>query len=204
MKPLYLAFVAGLLAFAPAIFSLPPAVDPMPQFSADLVLVRQDHSGVRGRVSFGGQKWRVDVASDGRVGGMIYDFSTQTVYVLLPQMKLYLELHGNTAGAAPFSLVDLRPADPSNPCVLMPLTQCKRLGSDIVDGRPCDNWQLDSVGSTRVACLDKRLRVFIRTSGSDGRTVELHNIREGPQPRELFQIPLDYRKLEKSSGQTSR
>lgn len=199
MKSYCLALVAGLLACAPTIFSLPQAVDSVPQFSADVVLVRQNHSGVRGRVFFGGQKWRFDVASGDRVGEMILDFSTQTAYVLLPQQKLYVELHGNAAGAAPFSLSDLRPPDPSNPCALTQLTQCMRIGSATVDGRPCDNWQLDRVGTTRVGCLDKRLRFFIRTSDSNGRTVELRNIREGRQPRELFQIPADYRELVKGS-----
>jgi hypothetical protein len=143
MKLLRFAFLAGLFAFVPAISSSPPAVDPMPQFSADLVLVRQDRSDVHGRVAFGGQKWRFDVASGDRVGGMIFDFSTQTAYVLLPQQKLYLELHGSAAGAAPFSLADLRPADPSNPCALTPMTECKRLGSQAVDGRTCDSAGLE-------------------------------------------------------------
>ncbi|MGD0467400.1 MAG: hypothetical protein ABSA54_03395 [Terriglobales bacterium] len=198
MKLVTYALLLVLTTVPNAVSSRLPHVEPNPQFSADLVLTGHDRPAVYGHVFFGGQRWRFDVASGGRVGGMIFDFAAQTFYVLLPQMKLYMEFHGDASSMSmsPLSLSSLRPLDPSNPCAAASATDCKRLGSDTVDGRPCDNWQSSSAGITRVGCLDKRIHVYIRARSSDGRVTELHNIREEQQPENIFQVPADYRKLD--------
>jgi hypothetical protein len=173
----------------------------LPQFSADLMLTRPGHPAVQGRLYSGGDRWRLDIASQGREGGMIFNLQSHTVYVLVPLQKLYMEVRDSGTGAGPLSLPDIRPADPSNPCASALWTNCRKLGSEVINGRTCDNWQFNTGMTTRVGCLDQRIRVFIRTTGADGRVAELRNIREKAQPQSLFEIPAGYHKMEPSRTQ---
>jgi hypothetical protein len=123
---------------------------------------------------------------------------------LVPQNKVYMEVHRNEAAMGPLSLPDIRPVDPSNPCALASWTNCRKLGSEVVNGRPCDDWQFSTGAVTKVGCLDRRIHVFIRTTSSDGGRAELRHISERVQPKALFEIPPGYRRMEPSPGQSPR
>jgi outer membrane lipoprotein-sorting protein len=44
--------------------------------------------------------------------------------------------------------------------------------------------------------IDQKLRIPVRMEGPGGVTSELRDIREGPQPPELFTVPADYKRIE--------
>lgn len=171
------------------------------QFSADLSMTRPSRQPVQGRIYFGASKWRFDVNSQDRAGSMIFDMERHVVLVLMPQAKMFMEVRTDAPGHQPLTMPDIRPVDFVSPCKGTEFTACRKLGPDIFDGRPCDNWEYVSAGITRVACLDRRVHVYIRVTGSDGSRLELHHVTEGPQTDGLFQVPAGFQKWEpKASG----
>jgi hypothetical protein len=91
---------------------------------------------------------------------------------------------------------DVHPYDPKNPCSADPGTTCKNLGTETVNGRSTDHWQITHKdGNISDVWIDNSLHFPIKTV-SQGTTWELTNIKEGPQDASLFQIPAGYRKMD--------
>ena len=77
-----------------------------------------------------------------RKGGLdiveIYDMENRRVMFLVPQQKVYMQrtlLPGQVRNP-------LLPAAESNPCSVMPEGECRKLGSETLDGRPVSRWEV--------------------------------------------------------------
>lgn len=76
---------------------------------------------------------------------------------------------------------------------------CKKLGSKVIGGRSCDEYELVSEGGRKqTLCMDARLHFPLRM-GTESGSSELQNIAEGPQPDSVFALPPGYTKKEVGS-----
>lgn len=83
--------------------------------------------------------------------------------------------------------------------------ELKLLGIETVDGRKVEKWQMTTTvaGQQPTATLqwyDPELKLAIRDEAPGGFTSELKNIKVGPQPDSLFQVPDGYAKMSAPPG----
>jgi len=71
---------------------------------------------------------------------------------------------------------------------------CKRLGEEKVNGRSTVKWLLTEKGNEKEPLtywVDKALGLPVKWEAG-GTTTEMRNIKEGPQPASLFEVPKGY------------
>lgn len=165
-------------------------------FSADMNVKTSRGNDITGKYYFGGQKFRTDMNMQGRNVYTIIDPQSQTTEMVMPDQKMYMEMKGAGRGPAAQAMSDIRAYDPSDPCKSFADHTCKKVGSDSVDGRPCDKWEItDKSGETATACIDKKLMFPIRMESKDA-TIEFTHVKEGMPDASLFTVPSDYRKMD--------
>jgi hypothetical protein len=187
-------FVAGLAAQVP---QLTP-------FTADMQMTSSRSEGQRqmnGKMYVGQGAMRMDMQGEGpRQAVMITHFATQTTDMLMPQQHMYMEFKAdeNRMHRGP-NTSDMHPFDPGNPCASQPDLTCKKIGSETVNGRTCDHWQLTHKdGSVSNVWIDQKLHFPIRSATEDS-TWNLTNIKEGDPAASLFEIPAGYQKMDMSN-----
>ncbi len=75
--------------------------------------------------------------------------------------------------------------------------RCERIGFDRVDGRDTIRYRVMSpVNRQYLGWIDPRLGFLIRLEAEAETTVDVVNIHETPQSKELFEIPPAYRKFD--------
>jgi outer membrane lipoprotein-sorting protein len=178
-------------------------------FSADFSTTSSNGNvHMNGKFFFSLPKMRMDIADTGQrqnagpFGGkmsMIVDGSSKTAYMLMTEQQMYMEF----------------PMDQNNPMLQrMPKLQnlssdpcsvgnegdatCKKLGSETVNGRACDKWEVtNKSGKKETLWIDQKLHFPVKSS--DGQiTSEFTNIKEGAQDAALFKVPPGYRKFDAS------
>jgi hypothetical protein len=177
-----------------------------PDFSADVVT---HFSGGRGNEADGKGRF---FTSKGRVrtetyrgdtlsGVMITDMRNQTALRLMPQRKVAMDLSATfKAAQQSMNAMVQKPVDPANPCAALPGMTCTKLGSEAVDGRTTQKWELkDKNGKPLYLWTDPALHFALKVQGQ-GYSSEFHNVKVGPQPDNLFQVPPDYRKMTAPAG----
>lgn len=169
---------------------------PAPQpFSADFTMT----SGAGGELSSGKiyfslPKMRMETSSKGQEAIMIMDQSTQTMYMLIPKQRMYIESHTDQQNPmmrqgpkAPTSF------DPSHPCGAN--EKCEKVGTETVNGRVCDKWVTTGAKGTSTAWIDQKLIFPIKTQSATGEIWQLTNIKEGKPDASLFELPAGYQKM---------
>jgi outer membrane lipoprotein-sorting protein len=172
-------------------------VTPQP-FSADMTtnVAKGEHS--TGKFYFSPPKSRIEMTVRGHEGIVISDSKTQTIYTLMPQQHMYMEAHAGQGSPMAPSLpkVDAN-FDPNNPCAARPDVTCKKVGTETLNGRSCDKWELtNKTGGTATTWIDQKLHFPIKTVNADGTSVEFTNIKEGTPDASVFEVPAGYRKLD--------
>lgn len=139
---------------------------------------------------------------------MLVDLSALTSVVLIPQQHLYVkqsqpQIPGQ--GAAFF-----QPTDAASACAAWQKIgelkgKCRNLGGETVNGRVTVKYE--NIAADKTASyiwIDRKLHFPIKWEDPVGAR-ELRNIRETPQPGELFEIPAGYskRNLSPPSASTS-
>jgi len=84
----------------------------------------------------------------------------------------------------------------AQPCAGEEGMTCRKVGSEALNGREADKWEVRKAGEAEPSLLwvDKRLRIVVRRESGDS-LFELKNIQEGPQDASLFAVPADYQKM---------
>jgi hypothetical protein len=155
---------------------------------------------VKSKVYMSGKKVRYDpqeTASANEQGYNIVDLTQRTSTVINTGRKSYMQ--------RPATSMDLQVYTPApSPCppALPAGASCKDQGSEMVNGRNAEKWEMDqsAQGQNIVSRIwvDAKLHVWIKVETMTGNTVilsnELQDIKEGPQPPSLFEIPSDYQK----------
>ena len=202
MKPAARTLLIGTaILLTSSLFAQVPHLTP---FSADMQSSSMQANPVNrdmsGKLYVSQQAMRMDMSGEGsRAAIVITTFATKTTDILMPQQHMYIE---HKAGENPMhrgpNTSDLHPYDPKNPCASEPDTTCKNLGTETVNGRSADHWQVTHKdGNVSDVWIDNSLHFPIKTV-SGGTTWQLTNIKEGPQDPSLFQVPAGYQKMDMS------
>ncbi len=196
--------VAFLLLLPWAAAQMPPQMTP---FSADMQFTSTHGKGgamheASGKIYMAHEHMRMDMQG-GPGGGavMITNFATQTTDTLMPEQHMYMEFKADQMQGRRTSIgPSIKPlADPNNPCASMEGSTCKNLGTEQVNGRSCDHWQItDKNGKVSNVWIDQKLHFPIKTVSPDS-SWELTNIKEGEPAASLFEIPSGYQKMDMGS-----
>jgi len=191
--------IGVVVLLASSLFAQVPHLTP---FSADMQFSSSQANPVNrdmsGKIYVSPQAMRMDMNGEGgHEVNMITTFATKTVDIIMPQQHMYMEHRaGENAMHRGPDTADVHPYDPKNPCASDPGSTCKDLGTETVNGRSADHWQITHKdGSVSNVWIDNSLHFPIKTV-SGGTTWQLTNIKEGPQDASLFQVPAGYRKMD--------
>ncbi len=171
-------------------------------FSADMASKDKQGQKMVGKFYFAGEKLRIDMNHDGQNVSMIHNIPEKISYILMPQQKMYMEMHTNQQGMQRRGpdVRNLRSFDPAHPCASFTDTTCEKVGSDTVDGRSTEKWIFTNKnnGEKATAWVDNKLHFPIKVLNQDGSEMEFTNIQEGTPSASLFEIPSGYRKFDMS------
>jgi hypothetical protein len=127
---------------------------------------------------------------------ILLDLAAGTSTVLDTDRKIYVE---QAPAIARRSVASFRTAD-NTPCEKNPnstgTATCKQIGTETINGRNAEKWELVlTMGGQTVTghvWLDAQWHFIVKEALGMGMTGELQNIKEGPQPASLFEVPADY------------
>jgi hypothetical protein len=210
-----LTFTLTVALMAAAQDSVPKGASTPPQkveFSADMRVLDNTERPQIIKLFVGNKRARLDrpttEGETGRIGSLLIDFDHQFLFLLIPQSKLYLQISGSSGmffyrGASMF-----RPSSPANPCGgwVSEANQrgitlrCQSGGPDTVNGRPAVRWDATTpYGGHGSLWYDPNLDFVVKILRNSKSGVqsgyELQNIKEGPQPKALFEFPAGYREF---------
>jgi hypothetical protein len=168
-------------------------------FSADIVDHGKEKNAMT-KVYLGKDKIRFDSA-DKTSGGAIMDLHTGDFLVIMPQQHMYMVMPADKMedhGSFRFLVF----GDVEDACTewLRQSTNkggsCKKDGDETVNGRSTVKYEgTNSKGESTAVWLDTRLHFPIKWEGKNGGG-ELQNIKEGPQPDSLFEVPSGFAKMD--------
>ena len=160
------------------------------EFSADMIQ-KSSMGNSEGKVFVKGEKFRHEMTMGGQKQIMIFQKEKGIVWVLMPQLKMYMEM---TAGGQQ----DMSPPTPEE---MEKMGDKKYLGEEKVNGYKCKKYRYTSndpsVGPATM-WISKKLNFPIKTEmeGSSGpMSMEYKNIQEKKIPDSLFTLPAGYQKM---------
>ena len=176
-----------LLRFILAIFlvgGLAPSVwaESMPSFSADMVSQGGGQS-IRGKIYITQNKMRMEMAQ----ATMIMRHDRHVSWTLMPNQRMYMEQPMDPTMVAQFGAMS--PGE----------TERVSLGTETVGGQPAEKFRVTyTVGGMTQTAFQwmGRQGIPLKVAATDGAwSVEYRNVRVGPQPDSLFEIPPGYQKF---------
>ncbi|HWF06634.1 MAG TPA: DUF4412 domain-containing protein [Candidatus Angelobacter sp.] len=186
---------------------------PVP-FSADMV-IKASHGSLNmtGKIYLAMPKMRMDMSSANEaksspMGGkisMIIDQTTKTADMLMLDQHMYMEFPVDKGNPMTQSLPKVQDFLNSggDPCTGHEGATCKKVGTESIDGRSCDKWEMtEKGGKVETFWMDQKLHFPIKLISGDV-TAVYTNIKEGPQDASLFNIPAGFKKLDMSGGRPS-
>ena len=191
-------FLALTLAFAST------ALFAQQDFSADMVTSTGQRQNT-GKMYVTKDKVRFEVPGERGGGIVIVNFATKTSDVLMPDRKMYMEMSATQQSpAAQRMWAFFRPADAADACSAWeqtrPGAQCRKIGSDTVNGRSTTEYEVKNPGGEAGnVWIDSAIVFPVKWEGKNSKG-ELQNIKTGSQPSSLFEIPSDYQKFQMPAG----
>lgn len=176
-------------------------------FSADYSTSSSNgNANVKGKFYFSLPNMRVDMSdlgnrqNAGPFSGpisMIVDGNAKIAYMVMSQQHMYMEFPTDSAMMQRMpSMKNLN----SDPCSTQEGATCKKIGTESINGRTCDKWEMtEKSGTKETLWIDQKLHFPIKTQSSDGMTSEFTNIKEGAQDGSLFKVPAGYQKMDLGS-----
>jgi len=193
-------------------FAGSPAMAQTPQpFSADFSSTSPTSGTKTGKWFSSPPKMRVEMTmpqDSGPYSGdvtMIIDGKTHAGYVLMPQAHMYMEIQPNGARDEQ-GMRNLESLSRGGDlCAGNPGSTCKKVGTETVNGRSCDKWEMvDKTKHKAVIWVDQKLYAAVRLQEDDGTITNLTNVKEGAQSASLFEVPAGYHKFDPNSMGGSR
>ena len=185
----------------------------MPQpFSADYSTTSATGNlNMTGKTYFSMPKMRMDMnnAANGKAAGpfggkvsMIVDGTAKTMYMVMSEQHMYMEFPLDQNSPMTQRMPKIQDMfKGSDPCAGREGTTCKKLGTETVNGRSCDKWEItEKSGKTETMWMDQKLHFPIKSIVGDI-TTQYTNIKEGAQDASLFKVPEGYRKMDMGSMQ---
>lgn len=107
------------------------------EFAADVISRTPDGQSSVGKMYVGDGRMRMEMSQQGREIVRISDQNRQVEWILFPDQQVYLERTAPAdAPAAPAASGEV------NPCVGMSGLECRRVGEEVVGGRPAVKWEM--------------------------------------------------------------
>lgn len=159
-----------------------------------------------GKFYFSLPSLRMDLADTGQRQGpfggkmsMIVDGSSKTAYMLMTDQQMYMEFPADSNSPMAQRMPKLQDFN-GDPCSVGNQGQtCKKLGTESVNGRTCDKWEVtEKSGDKETLWIDQKLHFPIKSQTANGMTTEFTNIKEGAQDAALFKVPAGYHKFDPS------
>lgn len=197
--------IARLTLIAVAItiaWLIPLATASAQEFSAEVVVLGTPTAETASRtIHVSGNKVRAETNGPGGTI-MLVDVAANTAVLLLPQDKIFVDMrragHLNQA---------FMPVDVGDPCQTWQVRgaangddthwTCRRVGEETVGGRETTKYAASSSkGDDGFIWIDPKLKFMVRSANAAGQGMELRDIREAPQPSNLFEVPAGYKQQE--------
>jgi hypothetical protein len=173
------------------------------QFSADLVIVRHEGAAAEpaGKLRVLGGKVRLETPelADG-----FFLIDRATAYFVRPAAQVFMDARQSSRLTRMFV-----PVDPADPCrqwqAMAKLAgsadhgdwRCERAGGETIGGRSAIAFDVaSSTGRELVGWIDAALKFPLRIKTQDGAVITAENIRDEPQPAQLFEIASGFRKFD--------
>jgi hypothetical protein len=175
------------------------------QFSADLVTTRGDGAAAvpAGKLRVFNDKVRLE-APELADGFFLIDGARPTAYFVRPAARVFMDARQSSRLTRIFVQVD-----PSDPCpqwqAMARLAgaadqgdwRCERAGEGAIGGRSTTAYRAVSApGRELFGWIDAVRKFPLRIKTEDGAIITAENIRDEPQPVQLFEIPSDFRKFD--------
>ena len=162
------------------------AVGPASEFSANQILTGPGGQE-KGPIYCQKDRWRVEMTQRGKAMILIYRLDKKVVWTVIPEDKVYLQ-RPLFPDEVPWG--DKVPGE----------SERKPLGEEAVQGHPAVKYQVKAWNGETVQefylWVSKELQVPIKTATLDGTFgTELTDIKMGPQPNDLFEIPPDFKAI---------
>lgn len=175
------------------------------QFSADLVITRGDGAAAvpagKLRVSNGTVRIETPELAD---GFFLVDGARPAAYFVRPVARVFMDARQSSPLTRIFVQVD-----PDDPCrrwqAMARLAgaedqgdwRCERAGEGAVDGHHTTAYRaVSGAGHEIFGWIDMARKFPLRIKTEDGATVTAENIRDEPQPAQLFEVPQGFRKFD--------
>ncbi len=206
------AFCRGLATISFFLMSAVSTLAQKVEFSADMQVTDGAGRTQILKLFVGKMQARFDLPKQGNdtsgIGSILIDFDHQSIFLLISQANLYLQIEGSAGTPFYSGAWMFRPHSPEYPCndwvseadrrgITL---RCKRGGQDILDGRPTQRWDATTPeGVNGSLWYDPELNFIVkvlRTSKSGAQSgYELQNTKQRSQPASLFEAPNGFRKF---------
>jgi hypothetical protein len=175
------------------------------QFTADLVIVRHEGAAAEpaGKLHVRDGKVRLETPEFAD-GFFLVDGATPAAYFVRPAARVFMDARQSSRLTRMFV-----PVDPDDPCrqwqAMAKLAgsadhgdwRCERAGEETIGGRRVITFDATSTtGGELVGWIDAALRFPLRIKTQDGAVIAAENIRDEPQPAQLFEIASGFRKFD--------
>lgn len=199
------AVLCALLVVAPAFaFQMPVP------FSADMTTTSaHGNLNITGKIYFSLPSMRMEVnnagqaKSSGPTGGksiIIVDSAAKKMYMVMADKHMYMEFSTDQDSPMTQRMPNVQDMLKSgNMCAGHEGATCKKVGTESVNGRACDKWEMsDKTGKVETFWVDQKLHFPIKLAVGDTTTVYT-NINEGAQDASLFKVPAGLQRIDAGS-----
>jgi hypothetical protein len=170
------------------------------QFSGEIQVRDLDGGIGTGKLYVGATKQRMEFTAFGEVRPTIVDPPNDTQQTISPRQRNFMEMPRGESGG-PVRIPRLGPVDPNNPCATGQMSECMRLGAEMVNGQATQKWEYTNTDGERVTSwISTRLRFPVKTIADSGATNDIRNIVEGPQAANLFAVPNGFAQVDDIGG----
>jgi hypothetical protein len=179
------------------------------QFSADLVTVKGDGaSTLAGRLRVSGDKVRIETPELAD-GFFAIEGAKPAAFFVRPGARLFMDARQSSRLTRIFVQVD-----PDNPCrqweamakVAGAVDQgaknqaswrCERVGEETIDGNRTIAYRATLAPNQELfGWIDPARKFPLRIKTEDGAVIAARNVRDEPQPAQMFEIPSSFRKFD--------
>ena len=175
------------------------------QFSADLVIVQHDGAAASpaGKLRVLDNKVRLETPELAD-GFFLIDSAGPSAHFVRPAARVFMDARQSSRLVRMFV-----PVDPADPCRqwqamarLAGITEpgdwhCERIGEEMIGARNTIGYRAVSGGGGELrGWIDAARKFPLRIKMEDGAIITAENVRDEPQPMQLFEIPRDFRKFD--------
>lgn len=182
MRKIAIIKLISLTLFLVATYFLPAIVGAQ-EFSADVV-TNASGQPMQGKMFTNQKKSRIEIAGTITIGRI----DKGVAWVLMPAQKAYMEV--------PLERSSMIVSSGKLPSEI----ERKFLGKEIIDGKEVEKYQITYETNGKkdaiFSWIIPRTGIPVKTRAADGSwQVEYKNIKIGPQPESIFEIPVGYQRM---------